>query len=303
MLKQKIYQFFYSPLVNLIIRSILKPFKQILPESLKFPVSGVIEISCENKKIKFFTNETSPMTRHLFWEDRGCTFEFSLIFKDLIKQSNSFFDIGANVGYYSLLAKTLNPEIEVYAFEPSFGPKYFLKENAKINNFESIHIIEKALGESTGLIQFFEEKNPKYSYQKHHASGIGNTANTWGITNYLKYDVELTTINEVVKQKLIQGIDLMKVDTEGTENLVFKGGLESIKKFQPIIICEVLVDKVENQIQQIIVEELGYTMFQFQSKTNKLIEIDSIKENNTNGESNYFFVPNNKLNLIEKFIV
>jgi FkbM family methyltransferase len=303
MSNQNFYKLFYNPTINKITRSVLRPFRKVLPESLKIPVSGIISVYNQGKEIKFKTNETSPMTKILFWEDNGCTFEFSEIFKDLIIHSNTFFDIGANVGYYSLLAKTVNPKIEVYSFEPSIGPKHFLKENIALNNFNDIHLIEKALGDATGTIQFYEEKNPKYAYQKFHASGIGNTENTWGISNFLKYDVELTTINDVVASENIKSIDLIKIDTEGTENFVFRGGIESIKKFQPIIICEVLKDKIEDKIQEIIVNELNYLMFQFQSHSNKLIEITSIRECNKNRETNYFFVPVSKRNLIEKFII
>lgn len=302
MFKQKLYQLFYSPFINLIVRSILKPFSNILPDSLKIPVSGIIEIKCGSKKIKFKTNETSPMTKILFWEDKGCTFEFSEVFKALIKKTNTFFDIGANIGYYSLLGKTLNPQLTIFSFEPSIGPKYFLKQNIKLNNFNDIHIVEKALGDRVGNIQFYEEKNPKYAYQKHHASGIGNTENTWGINNFLKYDVSVTTIDQVVNEFNVNSLDLIKIDTEGTENFVFKGGIKSLLKFQPIIICEVLKNKIEDEIQKIVLEDLNYKIFQFQSKTNKLKEINSIKGNNDNGETNYFFVPKSKLEMIEQFI-
>jgi len=300
---QKFYKLFYQPTFNKIVRSTLRPFRFVLPASMKIPVSGIITVHNNGKQIRFKTNETSPMTKILFWEDKGCTFEFSEIFKDLVINCDSFFDIGANVGYYSLLAKTVKPEIDVYSFEPSIGPKHFLKENIALNNFNDIHLIEKALGDKTGTIQFFEEKNPKYAYQEFHASGIGNTENTWGISNFLKYEVELTTIDDIVSKENIKSIDLIKVDTEGTEDYVFKGGIESIMKFQPIIICEVLKDKIESKIEEIIVSELGYLMFQFQSKINKLIEIKSIIDCNKNGETNYFFVPVSKRNLIEKFVI
>ncbi len=297
------YKIFYTPLINYIFRSILFPFRSIISHKLKIPITGVISIKTNtNKKIYFYSNETSPMTKILFWEDKGCTFEFSNIFKHLIISSKTFLDIGANVGYYSLLGKTINPTLNVFAFEPSKGPKYFLKKNIQLNNLDSIHVIEKAVGDSIGMISFFEEKNIKYPYVEYHASGIGNTANTWGIDNYLKYDVELTTIDQVVLEKNIENIDLIKIDTEGTENFVLKGGLDSFNKNQPIIICEVLPNKIEDKIQKIIADELNYSIFQFQSKTNTLIKVDSLKSAVTNGETNYFFVPPSKIKLLNQFI-
>lgn len=302
-MKSKLYKIFYHPIINIIVRSILKPFKTILPENLKIPVSGVINIKSEKGEIKFITNETSPMTKILFWEDKGCTFEFSQIFKEIIPYCSTFFDIGANVGYYTLLAKKLNPNLHIHSFEPSNGPKYFLKKNCEINHFQNINLVDFALGNYNGQIEFFEEKNPKYAYQKHHASGIGNTANTWGINNYLKYSVELIRLDDYCTRQNISSIDLIKIDTEGTEDAVFEGGLEIIKKSQPIIICEVLPGKIEQKIQEIIENEFKYEIFQFQSKTNKLKKITTIVDENQNGETNYFFVPTSKLNLVEAFVI
>ena len=300
----KFYKFFYNPIINNIARNTLRPFRKILSKSLKIPVTGIIKIKSENnKEILFYSNETCPMTKHLFWEDRGCTFEFSNIFKHLVTESRTFMDIGSNVGYYSLLGKTINPNLDVFAFEPSKGPKYFLKRNIEINHLNSICVIEKALGDSIGSIDFYEEKNLKYPYVEHHASGIGNTTNSWGIENFLKYSVDLTTIDQISEEKNIQNIDLIKIDTEGTENLVLNGGLKAIIKNQPIIICEVLPDKIEEKIQHIVEDLLHYTIFQFQSKTNQLIQIDNIKFAIKNGETNYFFVPQLKIELLKSFIV
>ena len=300
---QLLYKIFYFLLFNLIIRSILRPFRSSISSKFKIPINGIISVKTEkNQKIYFTSNETCPMAKILFWEDRGCTFEFSIIFKELVKNSRSFLDIGANVGYYSLLGKTINPNLNVIAFEPSKGPKYFFKENVKLNNQSSIILVEKALGDSDGEIDFYEEKNQKYLYREHHASGIGNTINSWGIENFTKYKVELTTLNNIIEQLNITDIDLIKIDTEGTEDRIFIGGLEQIIKNQPIIICEVLEGKIEDQIQDIIVNKLQYNIFQFQSKSNKLKEIKIIKDENHNHESNYFFVPTSKIHLIKQFI-
>jgi len=296
------YQLFYKPTINYCVRNFLKLFAPILPNSLKIPVSGKIKIKVnDTKQISFQTNETSPMTKILFWEDRGCTFEFSHIFKHIIQSSSTFFDVGANIGYYSLLAKSLNPSIDVFSFEPSKGPNFFLRQNIKLNHFDSIHIIEKAVGSEPGAIEFYEEKNPKYAYQKYHASGIGNTANTWGINNFLKYQVELTTLDHISNEFELKQLDLIKIDTEGTENFVFQGAKETIERFKPIIICEVLPNKIEKEIQSII-DQLNYMMFQFQSNLNCLLRIDNLSEATLNGETNYFFVPTEKEFLISDFV-
>jgi len=47
----------------------------------------------------------------------------------------TFYDIGANIGYYSLLGATINEDLIVVGFEPATGPAYYFKENIKINHF------------------------------------------------------------------------------------------------------------------------------------------------------------------------
>lgn len=293
---------FYLPFINFLYRNLLYPIKNILPYKFKIPIVGIVKIKYKYKPIKFFSNETSPMTRILYWEDEGCTFEFSNVFIELIKHSNTFFDIGANVGYFSLLSEAVKPDIKTYAFEPSKGPSYFLKTNLGLNLSKSITVVNKAVGNGNGSIDFFEEKNPKYPYLEYHASGIGNTVNTWGISNFSKYSVELVTLDDYVIQNKIDQIDLIKMDTEGTENLVLEGALNSIKLFSPIIICEVLENKIEEKIE-FIIKNLGYNIFEYKDNLQKLSKIDSFKSSNININRNFFFIPDKKLHLVNKFIV
>lgn len=299
---QLFYKLFYSLPINIIVRNLLYPFRSILPSRFKIPVTGVISIQSEKGTIKFFSNETDSMSKKLFWDDEGCTFEYSSIFKNIVPHCDTFFDIGANVGYYSLLAKKLNKNLKINAFEPSTGAKYFLKQNCLINHFEDITIVEKALGDYTGTIEFYEEKNPKFPYLEHHGGGIGNTANTWGINESLKYEVSVIRLDDYCKEQKIEKIDLIKIDTEGTEDLVFSGGKEIIMRSNPLIICEVLEGGIEAKIQKLMVEDFGFEMFQFQTSTNTLRKITDLIEAAKNKETNYFFVPVSKRSLIEAFI-
>ena len=65
------------------------------------------------------------------WEN-----ETGWIWLELSKCSNSILDIGANTGIYSMIAKTLNPDSEIYAFERSNHTYSTLVENSELNNFD-----------------------------------------------------------------------------------------------------------------------------------------------------------------------
>jgi len=65
-----------------------------------------------------------------------------------------FFDVGANVGVYSLFAASLFPSMEIYAFEPLPANYLRLKENIALNGFENIRAIPYAIGNGYGLRAF-----------------------------------------------------------------------------------------------------------------------------------------------------
>src|SRR5207249_4175586 len=107
------------------------------------------------------TNETSYITKLFFWEGIE-NYEYTSLFIRLINKFNSFADIGANIGYYSVLAGKLNDKMNIYAFEPSEAPYYFLKENIKLNQLKNVHIYKIALTNFKGEIDFYPGVNIKY---------------------------------------------------------------------------------------------------------------------------------------------
>jgi FkbM family methyltransferase len=212
-----------------------------------------------------------------------------------------FLDIGSNIGYYSLLAAKANPEISAYAFEPAKGPKHFLKQNIKLNNFEKkVKLYDIALSNSVGNIDFYEVENVKYQYLEYNLAGEGNAGTKKTSRNFIKNSVKAQTLNEIVKIEKLKNIDLIKLDTEGTEIDILNSGKESIMKFQPIIICETLFNNIETELDDFFTS-LNYTFFNHTHKGLK--SVSSIKRELDDGIRNCFFVPESKLHLISRFIL
>ena len=121
-MKQLIYRVIYNSNINLILRYFNKLLYPILPNKIKLPPSGIMKIQNSNgKKLKIFTNQTNYLTQLIFWNGYE-SFEYTDIFISLIKKVSTFYDIGANIGYYSLLAEMENSNIKVVGFEPATGP-------------------------------------------------------------------------------------------------------------------------------------------------------------------------------------
>ncbi|NJX14818.1 FkbM family methyltransferase [Tamlana crocina] len=297
---QVFYFLIYQNNFNWIIRNINSFFSPFLPKKIKIPPSGIVNIKTDSGKIKIATNQTSYLTQLLFWNGYK-KFEYSEIFEKLSKNVNCFLDIGSNIGYYSLIAAKSNPNIKAYAFEPAIGPKHFLNENIKLNNFQkNIKAIDLALSNTSGLIDFYEVESKKYKYLKHNLAGEGNAGTKTTSRNFVKNTVTATTLADFVKSENLKNIDLIKIDTEGTEIDILNSGKEIIEKLEPIVICETLFNTIEGELDDFFTS----LNFEFYNHTeNGLVRTSSIKRDFDNGIRNCFFVPKSKLNLISDFIV
>ncbi len=173
-MKQLFYKIIYNEKVNLLLRNLNFLLIKIFSKAMRIHRSGILSITNRNKRILLRTNQTNYVTFLIFWKGYE-QFEYSPIFIDLVPRISNFYDIGANIGYYSILASSINPKMKITSFEPAIGPHYYLEKNVAINKMENIQIENIALSDITGEIEFTEVSNPKYKYLKYILSGEGNT--------------------------------------------------------------------------------------------------------------------------------
>ncbi|MEP0986903.1 FkbM family methyltransferase [Ekhidna sp.] len=257
----------------------------------------MIKLNLDQKEIKIETNQTSYLTQLVFWNS-PLSFEYTPIFIELSKRISCFWDIGANIGYYSLIASSVNPEVEVVAFEPAPEPLHFLKKNVELNSL-NIQVSSLALSDKEGEIVFYEVKNKKYTYLKYNLAGEGNTGSLTEGRNFSKTLVETTTIDKF-HEGFKKPIDLIKIDTEGTEHLILANASKVINQFKPIIICETLFNKIEKDLEKVM---LGFGYEFYNHSGAGLKKVDSIIRNVDDGILNCFFVHPQKKNLIQDFII
>jgi FkbM family methyltransferase len=296
---QLFYQLIYQSKVNYLLRNINYLFCSFLKIKLQIPPSGYLKIKTASGIMKIATNQTSYLTQLIFWNGYK-KFEYSPIFEELTKSVSFFLDIGSNIGYYALLAAKSNPNITVFAFEPANGPKFYLNKNIELNELQnSITPIYQALSSTIGDIDFYEVENVKYKYLKYNLAGEGNAGTKTTSRNFVKNIVKATTLKEFVNLENLTQVDLIKIDTEGTEIDILNSGKSIIKLFQPIIICETLFDTIEDELDTFF-KALDYLFFNHTKKG--LEKVSTIKRKKDNGVRNCFFVPKSKLNLITEFV-
>ncbi|MCD4650610.1 MAG: FkbM family methyltransferase [Candidatus Cloacimonetes bacterium] len=297
-MKQAFYRIIYDRRINLFLRNVNKWLSPIIPNSIKLPPSGIIKINTEFGILRLKTNQTNYITRLLFWNGYK-NFEYTTIFESLIKKVSTFYDIGANIGYYSLLAAKLNPKIQVVSFEPARGPHFYLKENIKLNGFTNIIAEPLAIDGLEGEIEFFEIPNRKYSYLKYNLAGEGNVGSKTNVRDFTRHKVNAVTLDNYVKSHQGQSIDLVKMDTEGSEHIVLTNAGELLTKQKPIVICETLFNYNEMELEKIM-NKLGYQFYNHIS--GKLHRVLTLQRSTDNGVRDCFFVHPEKFHLIEEYV-
>jgi len=75
--------------------------------------------------------------------------------KTFFKDGETFYDVGANVGVYSLYAAILYPRMQVYSFEPDLRNYLRLGENCSLNEVVNVIPLYLALSDVTGVEKFF----------------------------------------------------------------------------------------------------------------------------------------------------
>ena len=213
-------------------------------------------------------------------------------------QCRAVFDIGANVGLYSLNLYQRHRELEYYLFEPIPTTYAQLKKTQNLNQIDEDHYktFNVGMSDAEGQIKFYVPAaneaasmvaNEDDFYKKRSDSMGGYT----GETNIEEVICQVTTLDSFVKQEKIKQIDFIKIDVEGNEKAVLEGAKDSIIKFRPLVYTELLRKHARrfgyhpNDVIRSM-QTLGYDCVTMQD--GEIIEIESINEQTV--QTNFFFL-------------
>ena len=147
----------------------------------------------------------------------------------LLRPGMTFYDVGANIGFFSLLAARLVGKTgRVVAFEADPEVAARLREHAVRNEFSWLSVEQKAVCSGTGGV-FFQRTDPAKSPDR----GLGHVVES-GTENTIR--VEGVSLDDFVKGA--QGPDFVKCDVEGAEVDVFRGAERLLRGKRPGILCE-----------------------------------------------------------------
>jgi len=155
--------------------------------------------------------------------------EMDLLAKIMPERATAF-DIGANIGWFTLFFATLPQVKKVYAFEPIPYTFDYLRRHLKLNRVKNAQAFNCGLGETAAKTTF---------YWTPEETGSASMTNIQQRSKINKVKCKITTVDKFMKNRKIS-LDLIKCDVEGAELFVFKGAVNTLKKYQPIIYTEML---------------------------------------------------------------
>lgn len=172
----------------------------------------------------------------------------------LSKKSRVIFDIVANTGVYALAAKTVNPEAEVFAFEPVKRVFEKLVHNINLNQFD-IKVSENAISNKNGIATIYDQKNTEHTY-----SVTINKNMSGEYVEIVETLIPIVRLDKVINDQNITAIDLLKIDVETHELEVLEGMGTYVDKFRSYYLIEVLNSEIANGLNHIFLSK-GYRYF------------------------------------------
>lgn len=143
------------------------------------------------------------------------------IIREEIHEGDIVIDVGANIGYYTLIfAQLVGKSGKVIAFEPEFKNFEILKKNVEINNYNNVILEPKIVSEKYGKMKLYVSDSDIVG---HRIQKMGN------LKNFV--EVESVTLDDYMKKlNLDEKVNFIKIDVEGAESKVLQGSTKILKK-------------------------------------------------------------------------
>ncbi|WP_181705383.1 FkbM family methyltransferase [Chthonobacter rhizosphaerae] len=150
---------------------------------------------------------------------------------DRLGRGSVFFDVGANVGFFTILAaRAVGPAGRVVAFEPSPANVHLLRRNISANGFPNVTVIEAAASDHSGSGELLLARLSGGSA----LSTADRPPDTTG-----SLSVRLVSLDDLVAGGGVRLPDVVKIDVEGAEEAVLKGMTGLLRRAAPVIVFEV----------------------------------------------------------------
>ncbi|HEX3151786.1 MAG TPA: FkbM family methyltransferase [Gemmataceae bacterium] len=218
--------------------------------------SGRVSIRLPNDRIlRLWSRGDDWVSNQVYWRGwDGYEPETTQLFFRLAAQSTVTLDVGAYVGYFSLLAAHANPAGRVCAFEPLPAVFERLTRNVALNGLTNVECVAAAASDFDGEADFF-----------HIPDGLPTSsslsAEFMHATTSHHSRVTVARLDRMLEHRDLPRVDLIKVDAETAEPSVLRGAARILERDRPHIFCEVLADRADGIALEKTLRPLGYRYF------------------------------------------
>jgi FkbM family methyltransferase len=171
--------------------------------------------------------------------------EVQYVLSRLLQPGMTFFDLGANVGFMSMLAaRQVGPKGTIVCFEPLAVNAAQIKQNSNLNGFTAVAIHEIALGKEDGEAEFLLSESPTWG----RLAQAGAAPKQSGVVR-----VPVRTLDSLAQSGQLPDPQFIKMDVEGVEADVILGGKEFLSRTRPVMVIELhhTYDAVMNALKSI----------------------------------------------------
>jgi FkbM family methyltransferase len=211
------------------------------------------------------------------------------LFKKVVKEGNVVIDLGANIGYFTLLAaRIVGSKGKVYSFEPEPKNYNYLLKNIKLNNYENVIAIQKAVSDKNEKNKLFicPYESGHHTIKQHE----GIEAYRPDTFNKRKEFIEIETITlDDFFENQEEPIDVIKMDIEGAEMLALSGMnriIRTNKKLKMFVeFFPLLIEKMGNSPREFIrklLEDYHFSIFiipdDYNASKGEMIKINNLQE-------------------------
>ena len=158
-----------------------------------------------------------------------------------VQPGSVFWDVGANVGFYSLLAAKFVGSGKVFAFEPVPRNLSYLQEHLALNRVTNVEVLAMAVSDRNGTSSFEIEET----------GFMGHLADEGRIT------VPTATLDTLVEEGKVLPPDLVKMDIEGAEVMALRGASRTFQRFRPVLFLAMHGREVETECRCLL-KSWGY---------------------------------------------
>ena len=255
-------------IINILLNSSLVRSKLIISIGRiihSFSKSDFVEI--EGRKMYTQNNDGLALSIFKIYEPNQTE-----IVKKYVHEGDIVIDIGAHVGYYTLLmAQLVGENGKVYSFEPDPVNFQLLKKSVEINGFENVVLIQKAVSNITDKVKLFLGDNDS-AINRIYDAKLGDAKES--------IDVESIRIDEYFKEN-DELVNFIKIDSEGSEVKIINGMKQFLSRNQELVMMTeffpFLIKKSGDEPNQYLksLEKFGFSLYNILDKNEKTNKINS----------------------------